>query len=187
MSLLSRCTVVLLFVGNVHVANAQRQNGIGLGVGVATPAGTLTKAFSLGSSVEAFGITKTWYDPVSLRLGLGYTWLPASTTWHLSVASVEPTVAYTLGALPLAPSIFGGPGWYSVAEKATETGSVNGVTVTPHSYRKAAFGRVVGAAVELTARGVTFPLAFKYHSIPGFRTGAGSPMKFNTFSIGLKF
>lgn len=177
---------MVLFVGFASSAGAQ-QGSIGVSFAAAKPAGSLDRAFGIGSSMEVFGVRRTRYNPVSVRVGLGYTWLPASTTWHLAATSVEPTIGYTLESVGLAPSVFAGPGWYSVAEKATQNVTVNGVQTDPHSFRNSAFGTVVGVGFEPTLRGVHFPIAFKHHSVPGFIVGNGDVMKFNTFSLGVSF
>jgi hypothetical protein len=183
---LTRCTLGALMVAIASSAQSQEQNGVGFSFGAASPSGKLTKAFSLGSTIEAFGATKTRYEPVSLRLGVSYSRLSAGTDWSLAIASVEPTMGYSFSRLPLTPSIFGGPGWYSVADKATQNGSVNGVEMTRHSFRRAAFGYVYGAGIEFSLMRMKLPVTVNHHSVPGFLAGGGV-VKFNTISIGLKF
>lgn len=176
--------IFFLVVGST--ADAQ-QRELGISLGAAQPSGALTRAFGLGSTVEIFGSTNRWVVPFDARLAIGYTWLPATTTWHVAATSIEPSIGFAPRSVAFAPSVFAGPGWYSIAEKATQSVSVGGVESSPHSFRRSAFGMVAGMGIELNFRGTRFPIALKHHSVPGLRVGSGATMKFNTLSLGVSF
>ncbi len=182
----ARWMLVALLMSAANTAYGQSGNGFGVLVGAASPDGKLTNAFDMGSTIELFGIRKTSYDPVALRLGVSYTRLSASSTWHMSVTGVEPTIAYEFKSLPLTPSIFGGPGWYLIKDEATQRQFVNAVETAPHDFSRSAFGGVLGGRIEFTLKGLKVPIEYAHHAVPGFLSSGGI-VKFNTLSIGLKF
>ncbi len=169
-----------------HRAPAQGPGILGVSVEAAAPVGSLNRAFGLGYGVEAFAKRQLPYDPLVIGIGLGYRRLPASTTWHISVASLELTGDYSFQSVPLAPFVTAGPGLYDVTQKATEQGSVNGVDYSRGDFRVRACGGVFGAGLNFTTPWARVPVALLFHSIPGFKV-AGSPVRFSTLSVGVEF
>lgn len=126
----------LLLFGSSAQGLAQRPLELGVAAGIAAPAGSLNRAFGLGLGIEGFAEKQFSSAPISFGATGAYRLMPASNTWHMSVASFETSARYSFATLALSPSIVIGPGLYTISEKAT--GVHNGVpfqrSETNHSW-----------------------------------------------------
>ncbi len=170
----------------VGAAAAQGRSAIGISAEATNPSGPWGQAFNANFGAELFAKKQFQDYGITGRLGLAYRPFTASSSWHMSLTSLEGSAEHAFRGLPFSPILLGGLGVYSAAEKATVAGGTNGIFHDPMDRRSESLGGVIGGGFDIGAGSVKIPLRITYHRVPGIHV-QGDPLAFTSFSLGIQF